>query len=313
MMRLVAGLGFAFTCIMFGCVPNRLSLIFKGSIKPDSACTYAAGGSSFLTAGLIDLFYTSEYKFGAEIKNQLSGSDSASVVISTIRWKLSIAKPLSTFLACGKILARTSAGNEPCTNATNATYQKYFEVGLADQLTNLLTAGSSAALVFNFMNAEVSNYILTVLSTGATGEPPYFTTTDSFITALVEIEIIGKSLGEVEVTTGPFIYPIEICYGCLRSQPNGASCSSGTSDTGAALLTKPCSIGQDALIDCRYACGRNGDCKTNETCSTGSCFCGSNAGCTNSNSCSGTACNCGGGAACTGSQTCTAGVCVSSS
>lgn len=314
MMRIIAVLGLTFPCIMFGCIPNRLSLVFRGNITPSTSCTFSAGGTAFVTQGTIDLFYTSKYYFAAEVKNLLSGSTSSSVIISSVRWRLTIAKPLSTFLACGQMLAKTSDGNAPCPNtSTNAVYQKYFEAGIAEQFAVTVDSAASLALEFKFLNSELTDYLYNTLRTGATGESPYFTTTDSFITILAEIEILGKSLGEVEVSTGPFIYPITVCYGCLRSQPQGASCSSGTSDTGAALLTKPCYIGQDILIDCRYACGRTGDCKTNESCLKGACFCGSNAGCTNNNACGGSSCNCGGAAACTGTTTCTAGVCVSSS
>jgi hypothetical protein len=308
MMRLFAFLGLTLPCIMFGCIPNRLSLVFKGNIL-QSSCAFSTGGSDFVTQGTIDLFYTSKYHFAAEVKNMLSGTDSSSVIISSVRWKLTIAKPLSTFLACGQMLAKVSDGHAPCpSTTTNAIYQKYFEAGIAEQFAVMVASSSSLALQFNFLNSEVMDYLYNTLKTGATGEAPYFASTDSFVTILAEIEISGKSLGEVEVSTGPFVYPITVCYGCLRAQPNGASCSSGTSDTGASLLTKPCYIGQDDLIDCRYACGRDGDCKTNETCSKGACYCGSNAGCTNNNSCSGSACNCGGATACTGSQTCTSTV-----
>lgn len=70
------------------------------------------------------------------------------------------------------------------------------------------------------------------------------------------VKVFGRSLGGLEVESGEWNFPIEVCYGCLVSFPPEAinqattppSCSTGQDATD---IKQPCSIGQDDPVDCR--------------------------------------------------------------
>ncbi|HSO38734.1 MAG TPA: hypothetical protein VLT33_39665 [Labilithrix sp.] len=82
-------------------------------------------------------------------------------------------------------------------------------------------------------------------------------------TVLVTVKVFGTSLGGVDVESGEFQFPMQVCRGCLvlqdgydstsKTQPRNcdkpAELSSATSTTG------PCYIGQDLAISCRNCRG----------------------------------------------------------
>jgi len=80
-------------------------------------------------------------------------------------------------------------------------------------------------------------------------------------TVHARIRIFGMTLGNTEVETGEFTYPINVCYGCGVTIPAEAidtktslrNCL-GTS-TAAQTSKTQCRIGQDYLTDCRSCSG----------------------------------------------------------
>jgi hypothetical protein len=78
-----------------------------------------------------------------------------------------------------------------------------------------------------------------------------------------KMRIFGKTLGNTEVETEDFTYPINVCYGCgvfvpadaVEPTVSGArNCRGGT--TGGTTTTRTvCKVGQDSLTDCRFCQG----------------------------------------------------------
>lgn len=83
-------------------------------------------------------------------------------------------------------------------------------------------------------------------------------------------KVFGTTLGRQSVETGEFDYPIDICYGCLVSFPNGSqdnaratiegkpNCKAPLDITTAAagqVVIEPCFLGQDQIVDCRLCQG----------------------------------------------------------
>jgi hypothetical protein len=63
------------------------------------------------------------------------------------------------------------------------------------------------------------------------------------------VRVFGHTLGETYVESGEFLFPIELCYGCLVRYPtDGSSCEVGSSTT---TIGEPCIPGQDEGVDCR--------------------------------------------------------------
>jgi hypothetical protein len=81
-------------------------------------------------------------------------------------------------------------------------------------------------------------------------------------TVHARMRIFGKTLGNTEVETEVFTYPINVCYGCGVFVPAEAvdltisprNCSGGT--TGATTANRTtCRVGQDSFTDCRFCQG----------------------------------------------------------
>lgn len=79
-----------------------------------------------------------------------------------------------------------------------------------------------------------------------------------------KIKVFGRTLGNTTVETGPFTYPITVCYGCGVQVPSDAidttvstrNClAPASTGTGGTAQKTICSIGQDAFTDCRVCQG----------------------------------------------------------
>lgn len=76
------------------------------------------------------------------------------------------------------------------------------------------------------------------------------------------MRIYGKTLGNTEVETGIFTYPINVCYGCSVFVPVeavdgklGSRNCLGTNEGGSSLTRTVCVAGQDQATDCRVCQG----------------------------------------------------------
>jgi hypothetical protein len=77
------------------------------------------------------------------------------------------------------------------------------------------------------------------------------------------VKVFGRTLGGLSVESGEWLFPINVCYGCLVSFPADAivadvkprQCGGATTTAVAA----PCDLGQDDSVDCRLCLGATGD------------------------------------------------------
>jgi hypothetical protein len=78
-------------------------------------------------------------------------------------------------------------------------------------------------------------------------------------TVIAEVRVFGDTLGGAEVESGPFIYPITVCYGCsvffpldaLQATNNQQLCTNVGDFSGEFA----CRMGQDEGTDCRLCVG----------------------------------------------------------
>lgn len=70
-------------------------------------------------------------------------------------------------------------------------------------------------------------------------------------------KVFGKTLGDIEIESGEWSFPIDVCFGCLVSYPREAenpalqqrpNCQSISDETN---IPTPCHVGQDDPVDCR--------------------------------------------------------------
>jgi hypothetical protein len=71
-------------------------------------------------------------------------------------------------------------------------------------------------------------------------------TTAGPTTVVARTQVFGRSIGGIEVETGLWDYPIDVCAGCLTTFPNGCQKLKCEDEK-----LNPCRRGQDDPLDCR--------------------------------------------------------------
>jgi hypothetical protein len=76
-------------------------------------------------------------------------------------------------------------------------------------------------------------------------------------TIIAEVRVFGTAIGGHELESGPFIYPIQVCYGCsvlfplVAMVPDSAGNLICGGDAEGVNEELPCAEGQDTMTDCR--------------------------------------------------------------
>jgi hypothetical protein len=82
---------------------------------------------------------------------------------------------------------------------------------------------------------------------------------------IAHVKLFGATLGNQSVESSEFVFPIDICHGCLITFPQGSqndqeaaatgkpNCDGplSSSSSGAQTIIQPCVLGQDQPVDCR--------------------------------------------------------------
>lgn len=78
------------------------------------------------------------------------------------------------------------------------------------------------------------------------------------VLVIANVKVFGRTLGGVDVETGEFQYPIEVCNGCLISfetgddpAVQGTDCSLPLPETGGGGGAGPCNLGVDEVVECQ--------------------------------------------------------------
>jgi len=138
--------------------------------------------------------------------------------------------------------------------------------------TGTIDPSASSNATYGVTEVEVlPPSIVVVLRASLSGTGPGTSTT-----VHAKMRIFGKTLGNTEVETEDFTYPINVCYGCGVFVPAEAvdptittrNCRGG-STTSSSTTRTVCKVGQDNLTDCRFCqgaiplctpCSSNADC-----------------------------------------------------
>jgi hypothetical protein len=84
-----------------------------------------------------------------------------------------------------------------------------------------------------------------------------FGTTPGMVKHYVAVaKVFGRTLGGTDVESGEWQFPIDICFACLVTFPEGTSSSTQTPDCDlpadpSTVIQAPCNPGQDDPLDCR--------------------------------------------------------------
>ena len=238
--------GFALVVAASACVENKGTLFVQGVMLPPvamagAACIYDPQPTStlLLYQGRLDIAFTNTYVPVLLMANEMfaRGSkeqvriDSGKIQLQgdTVRLTEAGGPQLACFTALGGGFVESATGTSPGYGVFAIT------VIDPDTVENLLRP--SPQLQARYGSKRVIAYI-----------KPY-----------------GQTLGGLHVEAGEFLWPIEVCNGCLVSfpvdaqdpllpTPNCLNVGSGSSN-----VARPCFVGQDQAVDCRL-CPNNAIC-----------------------------------------------------
>lgn len=71
------------------------------------------------------------------------------------------------------------------------------------------------------------------------------------VSLVATVKVFGTTLGNQDVESGGFSYPIQLCMGCLVDFSSGKADGSCTPKAEGEIITPNCRMGQDDLVDCR--------------------------------------------------------------
>lgn len=240
-----------------GCAESTPEIYIKANQPFDDECqspTSAAGTTTFVSRGVLDLFLSNEYVMAPLVQNTLVPSTSVS------------------FGAAGGGAGGGLTGNEWEANSVSLTHAivrfnapDALGVPLLSRieipLSGSMEPGGFAGLTLVPITANIGN----VLSQSTLLRENLDTT----LTLELGLTFHGRTAGGVRVDSNEFVYPVDLCFGCLVDIPTEAvdrdfpllpNCRGGLAeDTDGNLDTSQftediCFVGQDDIIDCRAVC-----------------------------------------------------------
>jgi hypothetical protein len=218
--------GFGALCAT-ACVKNESSLFVKGcaQIALDTCTATADPSQVFLGEGLLDTFYTSEYTCALLVGNQLvPQGDQDTLKTETSRVQL-VSADINILDGGGNLLTRANGSsasfNVPITGEVDPSTGTTPGFGLA--FATLIDATTAMDLGAVALSQNLRQDVV------------------------VEVIVRGRTLGGDDLEAAPFHFPVEVCNGCLCTEPAGESCCDSTD--------KPadnCRKGEDGAVDCRF-------------------------------------------------------------
>ncbi len=224
-------LGASLSALTLGsCVDNDTSLYVEGvlSLAPPGCEVAADPGSPQQFRGTLDLAFLRSYEGVVLVANQLTPRGEK----EQLRTETS-----GVILTGAEVLL---------TDAEGRTLDEFsVPAGGFVHATDSASPGYGAALV-TMIPPSRGQALFDQLSGGSRGDTR---------TVIANVRVFGETSGGVELTSGEFTYPIDVCLGCLIDFPleavedtGGGRVCSGAAD---GVESSQCIRGQDALIDCR--------------------------------------------------------------
>lgn len=210
-----------------GCVDNRASIYIAGvMIKQPPQCNVTNDPSApQRLRGTLDLAVKAAYDAVLLVGNQLTPRG------EKIQGK---AEPMRIALSAAEITLLDGAGEQlSCPGNEECGSFSIFGAGVA-------SVNRSEDAAFGLFSAQLIPPIVTdsifddVLNNGA-------------VTIVASVKVRGETLGGREIESGEFIFPVDVCYGCLIKYNNGQCCLR----TPGESVPEACDLGQDRGVDCR--------------------------------------------------------------
>jgi len=210
----------------------------------DQCLPSASQTNEFIARGVLDLFITDQYVISPLVTNTMVPSESVifgggaggAGGLTGTRWE---ANTVTLTRAVAEFSGPENLG-VPLPRSLNLT------------ITGSADPGATVALSLQVVTANVANLLRSSVLLASPGQS---------ITILVKLKMFGETTAGNEVDSNEFVYPIEVCNGCLLEYPTEAidpafpapNCRL-IDDFSSADSELPCFPGQDEAVDCRAIC-----------------------------------------------------------
>lgn len=215
------------------CVENDTSLYVEAVLAPDPPdCQYTADpGATQLFRGYLDVALKADYEAVVLVANQMAPrGDKQQLRSETMGVELRGAEIRLT-TARGEVVEEFSVPAGGFVHANESD-----DPGYGAALITLIPAGRGASLADQLRDDPGNPRLL-----------------------VSNIRVFGTTLGGLDVTSGEFRFPIQVCYGCLIYYPLEALVDSGDGPQclgDGDVSTTQCFPGQDGAVDCRSCAGQ---------------------------------------------------------
>lgn len=243
---LVATLGLGSTAVLGGCAEDTPEIFIVANQIFSDTCEPPVPGASnnvYRNRGVLDLFVTNSYVMIPRVESTLVGSDEVSFGatggegLTGAAWE------------ANHILLRRAVVRFDAPDALGVPLPRELEI----ELSGAISPGSAATIE---MQAITPSLGTTLANSRLLREAR------TSLTINLRLKFFGVTSAGREVDSNEFIYPVELCYGCLLNfppqaidpehaiQPNCRNIEDLTDDREQTL----CFTGQDEIVDCRLVC-----------------------------------------------------------
>jgi hypothetical protein len=227
-----------------GCAEDTPEIFVVGNQSFTETCEVpvAGRGQVLRTRGVLDLFITSAYQMVPWVENRLVES-------GTVRFAGGTTEGLSgqEWEANDVILQRALIRYE-APDALGVPLPRELEL----DLSGAIPPGGTTSIEMQVITPSIGRTLANsrILREGTS------------LTLNLRIKFFGVTSAGNNVDSNEFVYPIELCYGCLLSTPPDAidaefpvqpNCRNSVIDE-EVNLADLCFTGQDQLVDCRVVC-----------------------------------------------------------
>jgi len=218
-----------------GCADNNSSIFVRSALAvPTDTCTVSADSSStVISRGTLDTAFTTEYHAVLLVGNQLVRRGNT----ATLRTETSRV----TFYEADVRVVDGATNNEL--------------TAFSVPITGFVDPGSGTEPGYGLASVVLIDSASAQAAVGA------FSANDQTVVAskelIANVIIRGQTLGGVEVETGEWPFPIDVCRGCLIVFPGEADDPTTTNnlcDFREDAQTN-CRPGLDSFVDCRFCAG----------------------------------------------------------
>ncbi len=219
----------ALVSLVVGCAENDSSLFVEGVLAPTPpSCEYSGDpGSAFLFRGTLDVAFRTKYEGIVLVGNQLTPRGN----------KAELRAETAGF--------RVRGAEVTLTNTRGAVIDEFSVNGGGFIQSNASEAPGYGLAEVTMVPGGVGDSLAADLEGDRSARR----------TLIANVRVFGETLGGVEVTSGDFTFPIDVCWGCLVDYPLEA-----ITDEGGQVVCgvradnvgfEQCVIGQDERVDCR--------------------------------------------------------------